>query len=54
MGDLLFDDDTGRVNMSLEYFERIYEYKVRVDETQEVYKKIQEMNKKILAGEAEL
>lgn len=39
VGDVLFDEDSARVNMSLDYFERIYEYKVRVDETQAVYEK---------------
>lgn len=39
VGDVLFDEGSGRVNMSLDYFERIYEYKVRVEETQAVYEK---------------
>lgn len=37
LGDVLFVEDTGRVDMSLDFFERIYTFKVRVEEAQQVY-----------------
>lgn len=40
VGAVLFDEESGRVDMSLDFFERIYEYKVRVEETQAVYENI--------------
>lgn len=39
---VVFDEESGKVIMALDYFERIYEYKVRVDEAHSVYERIRE------------
>lgn len=36
-GIVVYDDVTDMVSMPLEFYERIYEYKLRVDEAERVY-----------------
>lgn len=40
VGDVVYDDETGQVIMTLDYLGRIYEYKVRVDEARAVWESI--------------
>lgn len=42
-GNVSYNEETDSVSMSLDYYERIYEYKLRVDEAESVYLKLKEL-----------
>ncbi len=45
------DEETATVRMPLDYYARIYEYKVRVEEQEAVYNRVRELHGKNIQGE---